>query len=100
MVSVEQKPATRSSASLDLFSELYMTGDSAIDAQRTASERSATYCPECEAPPGTSHALDCPLRPVLRYDDYLAECYARGDASVFRAAGTFLRYEPLLEDHQ
>lgn len=76
-----------------------MTRDIATSAQRSASECSASLCPECDTPPGSPHAIDCPLRPVLRFEEYLANRYARGDAGVFRSAGTFQRYE-LLEIDQ
>lgn len=68
-----------------------------VHAQRSVSERTASVCPECDAPPGGAHAPDCVLRPVLRYEDYLREQYARGDASVYRIAGTFVSISELLD---
>lgn len=70
--------------------------DSATDAERTASGRSA-LCPECESEP---HAAWCVLRPVVQFQDHLAECYSRGDASVFRVAGIYIRYQDPLDDYQ
>ena len=61
--------------------------DSAIDAQRSASERTASVCPECDAPPGSAHAPDCVLRPKIRYDDSLEQRYGRGDGNIYLAAG-------------
>jgi hypothetical protein len=74
-----------------------MQRDFATDAQRTASERSANVCPECDATPGSPHAADCPIRPVLRFQEYLAERYARGDAAVYRVGGMFMSREELLD---
>jgi hypothetical protein len=80
-----------------LFVEQYMQRDSATDAERAASERAASVCPECDAVPGSPHAPDCAIRPALRYQDYLAERYAEGDGAVFRVAGTFMCREELLD---
>lgn len=74
-----------------------MAIDSAIDAQRAASERTALVCPECDAPPGSAHAPDCVLRPRERYEDFLRERYAHGDRDVFRIAGQFVCVTELLE---
>ena len=74
-----------------------MMRDSAIDAQRAASERSASVCPECDAPPGTPHAPDCVLRPKLRYDDYLQQRYAHGDPEIYRIAGRFVAISEFLD---
>lgn len=48
-----------------------MAAQSATDAERAASERSASLCPECDRTSGQDHAPDCVLRPVLHYADYL-----------------------------
>lgn len=76
-----------------------MTADTtAIDAQRTASERTAFVCPECDAPPGSPHAPDCVARPRIRYyEDHLRDRYARGDGDVYRIAGQFVSISELLD---
>lgn len=74
-----------------------MMRNSAIDAQRPASERTASVCPECDAPPGNTHAPDCVLRPKLQYDDYLQQRYAQRDPEVYRIAGTFVAISELLD---
>jgi hypothetical protein len=74
-----------------------MAANSAIDAQRTASERTASVCPECDAPPGSPHAPDCVVRPRVRYDDHLRERYARGDGEVYRIGGQFVSISELLD---
>ena len=74
-----------------------MMGDSAIDAQRVASERAASLCPECDAPPGSPHAPDCVLRPKLQYDDYLQQRYSVGDPEVYRIAGSFVAFTEYLD---
>lgn len=40
------------------------------DAERSASERSASACPECGATSPAPHASVCPLRPRLSYEEY------------------------------
>lgn len=77
-----------------------MAQNCAIDAEREPNERSASHCPECDVVRGAVHAADCPLRPILRYDDYLTERYARGDASVFRVSGVFQAFDEPIEPHQ
>lgn len=54
-------------------------------------------CPECDRAPWTAHAIDCVLRPMVRYEDELAERYARGDGEVYRIAGAFMRISELIE---
>ena len=71
--------------------------NSAIDAQRGASERTAFVCPECDAPPGSPHAPDCVMRPKIRFEDYLQQRYARGEATVYRVAGSFRSITELLD---
>lgn len=77
-----------------------MARNCATDAERDESERSASLCPECDVERGGVHAADCPLRPIYRYEDYLADRYASGDASVFRVCGVFQTFDEPIEPHQ
>lgn len=74
-----------------------MMADSAIDAQRTASERTACVCTECGAPPGSPHAPDCVMRPKIRYEDYLQQRYGRGDRELFRIGGQYMALPEYLD---
>lgn len=71
--------------------------DIATDAERPATERSASRCPECDVDPHSPHAPGCPLRPATSMQDYFREHYACGNASVLRVAGRYADTEPLLE---
>lgn len=67
-----------------------MADESATDALRTPSVRTASVCPECNAPPGSAHAMDCVMRPVVWYQEHLRERYARRDPEVYRIGGEFV----------
>lgn len=74
-----------------------MSRNNAIDAARAPCERTTSACPECDAPSGSPHAPDCVLRPELRYEDFLSERYALGDAAVYRIAGAFVWLPEMLD---
>lgn len=70
-----------------------MARDFAIDAERPASERSASDCPECGAGWAQDHAPDCALRPVLRYEDYLRELRASRPEDYWGKYVEYLSYQ-------